>query len=136
MSIDPDEADILVEPAVAEVLAWTCGTAPRKGGPTRWHGADPVLLRNVRLMAAGQRHRTVHDFIDTPRGSVTTGSAYCREGPTSSDDVTVFMHHGADCLGPYRFRMRQTCSDGKRLAQSAVTVPFVPVAEEGAFTST
>ena len=35
----------------------------------------------------------------------------------------------------YRLRRRQTCSDGKRLAQSAVTVPFVPVADSGALTS-
>ena len=36
----------------------------------------------------------------------------------------------------YRLRMRQTCSEGKRLAQSAVTVPFEPVADSGALIST
>jgi hypothetical protein len=36
---------------------------------------------------------------------------------------------------PYRLRMCQTCSDGKRFAQSAVTVPLVPAADSGALTS-
>ena len=35
----------------------------------------------------------------------------------------------------YRLRRRQTCSDGKRLAQSAVTVSFGPVADSAPCTS-
>lgn len=54
--IDVKPQGLLAEPAVAEVLAWTGQLCAAKGWSFEvWHGGDPVLLRNVRFLAAGRR---------------------------------------------------------------------------------
>ena len=54
--VDVKPKDMLVEPAVVEVLAWTGRLCSAKGWAYEvWHGEDPVLLRNVRFLAAGRR---------------------------------------------------------------------------------
>jgi hypothetical protein len=54
--VDVKPQDLLAEPAVADVLAWTGRLCAAKGWRFEvWHGGDPVFLRNVRFLAAGRR---------------------------------------------------------------------------------
>ena len=54
---------LLKEPAVAEVLAWTGRLCATKGWTYEvWSGANPVLLRNVRYLAAVRRPVLVDEF--------------------------------------------------------------------------
>lgn len=54
--VDVKPKDLLAEPEVAEVLAWTGQLCEAKGWRFEvWHGGDPVFLRNVRFLAAGRR---------------------------------------------------------------------------------
>lgn len=54
--IDVKPADLLAEPEVADVMTWTGRLCSAKGWAYEvWSGADRVLLRNVRFLAAGRR---------------------------------------------------------------------------------
>ena len=59
--VDVKPAEMLAEPTVAAALEWTSRLCAAKGWRYEvWTGADPVLLRNVRFLAAGRRQA----FID------------------------------------------------------------------------
>ncbi len=54
--VDVKPAALVDVPAVAEVLAWTGRLCAAKGWRYEvWSGENPVLLRNVRYLAAGRR---------------------------------------------------------------------------------
>ena len=54
--VDVKPEPLLGEPGVAEVLAWTGRLCAAKGWTYEvWSGVDPVLLRNVRFLAAARR---------------------------------------------------------------------------------
>ena len=60
--VDVKPKPLLDEPAVAEVLAWTGRLCAAKGWAYEvWTGADPVLLRNVRFLAAARRPSLVDE---------------------------------------------------------------------------
>ena len=60
--VDVKPEPLLEEPGVAEVLAWTGRLCAAKGWAYEvWSGADPVLLRNVRFLAAGRRPGLVEE---------------------------------------------------------------------------
>lgn len=54
--VDVKPADLRASPEVADVFRWTAQLCKAKGWAYEvWTGADPVLLRNVRFLAAGRR---------------------------------------------------------------------------------
>lgn len=59
--VDVTPEAMLTSPAVVEVFVWTRRLCSAKGRHYAvWHESDPVVLRNVRFIAAGHRVR----FID------------------------------------------------------------------------
>lgn len=62
--VDVKPAAMLVDPVVAEALAW-CGRlcVDRGWSYEVWSGEDPILLRNVRFLAAGRRGWAADDDL-------------------------------------------------------------------------
>lgn len=60
--VDVKPADMLTHPKVSAVFAWTSRVcASQQWRYEVWTGADPIVLANVRQIAAGRRD----DFVDT-----------------------------------------------------------------------
>lgn len=73
--VDVKPAAMLTVPAVAEALAW-CGRlcVDRGWSYEVWSGEDPILLRNVRFLAAGRRGwATDDDLLGKVAGHATPG---------------------------------------------------------------
>lgn len=75
MVVDVKPARLLDDPKVAEVLAWTGRLCAGKGWRYEvWSGANPVLLRNIRFLAAGRRPEAVDgDVLIKVAGAAHTG---------------------------------------------------------------
>lgn len=62
--VDVKPADLLASPEVADVFRWTAQLCKAKGWTYEvWTGADPVLLRNVRFLAAGRRRELLDPAV-------------------------------------------------------------------------
>lgn len=58
--VDVKPAELLAEPEVAEVFAWTGRACQARGWRYEvWSGADPTVLRNIRYVGAGRRREFV-----------------------------------------------------------------------------
>ncbi len=62
--VDVKPAELVNDPDVAAVMAWTGRLCEAKGWRYEvWSGADPVLLRNIRFLATARRQGVVGDAV-------------------------------------------------------------------------
>lgn len=92
--VDVKPGDLVDEPSVAEVFDWTRRLCTAKGWRYEvWSGGDPVLLRNLRFLAAGRRPTWLNQAtVDRVRAAGSPGLTLAQiehrvEGPR--DDIRV-----------------------------------------------
>ena len=73
--VDVKPSELLAEPEVAEVFAWTGRVCAARGWRYEvWSGVDPTLLRNVRYVGAGRRR----EFV--PKAALAAATATRADG--------------------------------------------------------